>query len=65
MSVIEGKTLHVIKNSEGAQTMPFMTMFTKHGECLVGLPARRQAVVNSQNTVFALLKNSYQCFLSK
>jgi molecular chaperone DnaK len=39
-----------VKNSEGA---PSVIAFTKHGGCLVGLPAKRQAVVNSQNTVFA------------
>ena len=50
---MEGKTARVIENSEGARTTPSVVAFTKHGERLVGLPAKRQAVVNSQNTVFA------------
>jgi molecular chaperone DnaK len=43
----------VIENSEGARTTPSVVAFTKHGERLVGLPAKRQAVVNPANTVFA------------
>ena len=50
---MEGKTAKVIENSEGARTTPSVVAFTKHGERLVGLPAKRQAVVNSANTVFA------------
>ena len=50
---MEGKTSRVIENSEGARTTPSVVAFTKHGERLVGLPAKRQAVVNSANTVFA------------
>ena len=53
VSVMEGQTSRVIENSEGARTTPSVVAFTKHGERLVGLPAKRQAVVNSQNTVFA------------
>ena len=50
---MEGKTAKVIENAEGARTTPSVVAFTKHGERLVGLPAKRQAVVNAQNTVFA------------
>ncbi|OJT08051.1 Heat shock 70 kDa protein [Trametes pubescens] len=50
---MEGKTARVIENAEGARTTPSVVAFTKHGERLVGLPAKRQAVVNSSNTVFA------------
>lgn len=50
---MEGKTSRVIENSEGARTTPSVVAFTKHGERLVGLPAKRQAVVNSKSTVFA------------
>lgn len=50
---MEGKTPRVIENAEGARTTPSVVAFTKHGERLVGLPAKRQAVVNAQNTVFA------------
>ncbi|KAF5380576.1 hypothetical protein D9615_004656 [Tricholomella constricta] len=53
VSVMEGKTSRVIENAEGARTTPSVIAFTKHGERLVGLPAKRQAVVNSTNTVFA------------
>jgi molecular chaperone DnaK len=50
---MEGKTARVIENAEGARTTPSVVAFTKHNERLVGLPAKRQAVVNSTNTVFA------------
>jgi molecular chaperone DnaK len=50
---MEGKTARVIENAEGARTTPSVVAFTRHGERLVGLPAKRQAVVNSSNTVFA------------
>ncbi|KAF7304648.1 Heat shock protein [Mycena kentingensis (nom. inval.)] len=53
VSIMEGKTSRVIENSEGARTTPSVVAFAKHGERLVGLPAKRQAVVNSANTVFA------------
>jgi molecular chaperone DnaK len=53
VSIMEGKTARVIENAEGARTTPSVVAFTKHGERLVGLPAKRQAVVNSTNTVFA------------
>lgn len=51
--MMEGKAAKVIENAEGARTTPSIVAFTKHGERLVGLPAKRQAIVNSQNTVFA------------
>jgi molecular chaperone DnaK (HSP70) len=53
VAIMEGKTARVIENAEGARTTPSVVAFTKHGERLVGLPAKRQAVVNSSNTVFA------------
>lgn len=52
VSVMEGKTARVIENAEGNRTTPSVVAFTKHGERLVGLPAKRQAVVNPTNTVF-------------
>ena len=52
VSVMEGKTPRVIENAEGNRTTPSVVAFTKHGERLVGLPAKRQAVVNPTNTVF-------------
>ncbi|KAI7872700.1 hsp7-like protein [Spinellus fusiger] len=53
VSVMEGKTPKVIENAEGARTTPSIVAFTKDGERLVGQAAKRQAVVNSQNTVYA------------
>ena len=53
VAIMEGKTARVIENAEGARTTPSVVAFTKHGERLIGLPAKRQAVVNSANTVFA------------
>ncbi|EPQ59140.1 HSP70-domain-containing protein [Gloeophyllum trabeum ATCC 11539] len=54
VSVMEGKSSRVIENAEpeGARTTPSVVAFTKHGECLVGLPSKRQAIVNSANTVY-------------
>jgi molecular chaperone DnaK len=53
VSVMEGAVPRVIENAEGNRTTPSIVAFTKHGERLVGLPAKRQAVVNPTNTVFA------------
>ncbi|KDQ57146.1 hypothetical protein JAAARDRAFT_194320 [Jaapia argillacea MUCL 33604] len=53
VSVMEGKTSRVIENAEGARTTLSVVAFTKHGERLVGLPAKQQAIVNSSNTVYA------------
>lgn len=52
VSIMEGQVSRVIENAEGARTTPSVVAFTKHGERLVGLPAKRQGVVNPQNTVF-------------
>ena len=53
VAVMEGKSARVIENAEGVRTTPSVVAFTKHGERLVGLPAKRQAVVNPENTIFA------------
>ena len=53
VSVMEGKTAKVLENSEGARTTPSVVAFTPDGERLVGMPARRQAVTNSKNTLYA------------
>ena len=50
---MEGKAAKVLENSEGARTTPSVVAFTKDGERLVGMPARRQAVTNSENTLYA------------
>ncbi|KAI5816929.1 heat shock 70 kDa protein, mitochondrial precursor [Pyronema omphalodes] len=51
--VMEGKTPRVIENAEGARTTPSVVAFTQDGERLVGVAAKRQAVVNPENTLFA------------
>ena len=50
---MEGKNARVIENSEGARTTPSTVAITKEGELLVGQPAKRQAIVNPENTLFA------------
>jgi molecular chaperone DnaK len=51
---MEGKNTRIIENSEGARTTPSIVAFTSDGERLVGQPARRQAVTNPTNTIFAV-----------
>jgi molecular chaperone DnaK len=54
VSVMDGKTPKVIENAEGARTTPSIVAFTEDGERLVGQPAKRQAVTNPENTLFAV-----------
>ncbi|MBV8970634.1 MAG: molecular chaperone DnaK, partial [Verrucomicrobia bacterium] len=54
MAVMEGGEPVVIENSEGARTTPSIVAFSKSGERLVGQAAKRQAVTNSQNTIFSI-----------
>jgi molecular chaperone DnaK len=54
VAVMEGAAPKVIENAEGARTTPSQVAFTKDGERLVGQPAKRQAVTNPSNTVFAV-----------
>ncbi len=54
VAVMEGPTPKVIENAEGARTTPSQVAFAKDGERLVGQPAKRQAVTNPENTVFAV-----------
>lgn len=53
VSVMDGKTPRVIENAEGGRTTPSVVAFSKDGELIVGAPAKRQAVVNPENTLFA------------
>ena len=53
VSIMEGQQARVIENSEGGRTTPSVVAFSKDGERLVGLPAKRQAVVNPEATLFA------------
>jgi len=54
VAVMDGTTPKVIENSEGARTTPSMVAFTADGERLTGQPAKRQAVTNPENTLFAI-----------
>jgi len=53
VAVMEGSSAKVIENSEGMRTTPSMVGMTSDGQRLVGIPAKRQAVTNPENTVFA------------
>jgi molecular chaperone DnaK len=54
VAVMDGKDSKVIENAEGARTTPSMVAFSDDGERLVGQPAKRQAVTNPTNTLFAV-----------
>jgi molecular chaperone DnaK len=54
VAVMDAGQWKVIENSEGARTTPSMVAFSKNGERLVGHPAKRQAVTNPENTLFAI-----------
>jgi molecular chaperone DnaK len=53
VAVMDGKNPRVIENAEGLRTTPSIVAFGKEGELIVGTPAKRQAVVNPENTLFA------------
>src|SRR6202044_2011397 len=54
VAVMEGSTPKVIPNAEGANTTPSIVAFTESGERLVGQAAKRQAVTNPTNTIYAV-----------
>jgi molecular chaperone DnaK len=54
VSVVEGGTATVIPTAEGSRLLPSVVAFNKNSERLVGIPAKRQAVVNSENTIFSI-----------
>jgi len=54
VAVMDGGKPKVVENVEGARTTPSIVAFTKDGERLIGQPAKRQAVTNSDNTIFAV-----------
>ena len=54
VAVMEGGQTKVIENAEGMRTTPSIVAFAKNGEILVGQPAKRQAVTNPENTIFAI-----------
>jgi len=54
VAVMEGSDPRVLENAEGTRTTPSIVAFTEEGEVLVGIPAKRQAVTNPENTIFAI-----------
>jgi molecular chaperone DnaK len=54
VAAMEGKQAKVIENAEGGRTTPSVVAFTEGGEVLVGQPAKRQAITNPENTIFAI-----------
>ena len=54
VAVLDGKDTRVIENAEGARTTPSIVAYTDEGEILVGQSAKRQAVTNPDNTLFAI-----------
>ncbi len=54
VAVMEGKLAKVIENQEGYRTTPSIVAITAKGERLVGLPAKRQAITNSENTFYSV-----------
>lgn len=53
VAVVQGTEARILENEEGGRTTPSVVAFTKDSQTLVGLPAKRQALVNSRNTFFA------------
>ncbi|EHB06094.1 Stress-70 protein, mitochondrial [Heterocephalus glaber] len=62
VAVMEGKQAKVLENAEGARTTPSVVAFTADGEQLVGMPAKRQAVTNPNNTFYATKHLTGQCY---
>ncbi len=54
VAIMDGTQAKVLENAEGARTTPSVVAFTDEGEKLVGQPAKRQAVTNPENTIFAV-----------
>ena len=54
VAVMDGKEAKVIENAEGARTTPSMVAFSESKEKLVGQSAKRQAVTNPENTLYAI-----------
>ena len=54
VAALEGGEPTVIPNAEGSRTTPSVVAFTKDGERLVGAPAKRQAIINPENTVYSI-----------
>lgn len=54
VAIMDGTQARVLENAEGDRTTPSIIAYTRDGETLVGQPAKRQAVTNPQNTLFAI-----------
>lgn len=54
VAVMDGSQVRVLENAEGERTTPSVVAYTQDGEVLVGQPAKRQAITNPQNTLFAI-----------
>ncbi len=54
VAIFEGGEPKVIPNKEGTRTTPSIVAFQENGEILVGLPAKRQAIINAENTIFGI-----------
>ncbi|MGB0934633.1 MAG: molecular chaperone DnaK [Alphaproteobacteria bacterium] len=54
VGVMDGQEARIVENAEGVRTTPSMVAFAENGERLVGQPAKRQAVTNPENTLFAI-----------
>ena len=54
VSIMEGNSTKVIENAEGARTTPSIVAYLEDGDILVGAPAKRQAVTNPKNTIYAV-----------
>ena len=54
VSIMEGSQAKVLENAEGARTTPSVVAFTENEEKLIGQPAKRQAVTNPENTLYAI-----------
>src|SRR6201982_2085445 len=54
VAISEGGQVKVIENSEGARTTPSIVAYADNDEILVGAPAKRQAVTNAKNTIYAV-----------
>ena len=54
VAIMEGSQAKVLENAEGARTTPSVVAFTEDKEKLIGQPAKRQAVTNPENTIFAV-----------
>lgn len=54
VAIMDGTTARVLENAEGDRTTPSIIAYTQDGEILVGQPAKRQAVTNAENTLFAI-----------